>query len=104
MLGTNNAHRQRMLLLREKKYLLAGIDQATYRQYAIIFAHVRIKEDRIATGIDHFAAMRPGIAIGNAIEHPLVRSHNGIGTQQSVENSSFVPSQRMWLTRRTLLH
>ena len=53
---------ERMRVLRQQKHLLAGVDQAADGEHRIVFADVGIKENGIAAWVDHFVALRPGVA------------------------------------------
>ena len=75
----HNADRDRMRLLGQKKNLFAGVHQAADGQHAIVLVHVGIKENRIASRVDHFCSLGATITGGNAVEHPGRRSHDRIG-------------------------
>ena len=52
LLGSHNADRERVDVLGKQKDLLACVHQAADRKHGVVFADVRIKENRIASGID----------------------------------------------------
>jgi hypothetical protein len=55
-----------MLLLGEQEDLFAGIDQPTYGEDAIVFAYIRVEENRIPPGIDYFSPPWMEIALRDA--------------------------------------
>src|SRR5579885_1151687 len=93
-----------MLLLREEEDLLARINEASDREYAIVFAHIRVEEDRIAPRVYHFRASRTCITRSDSVEHPCRGSNNCIGSHQPVKNRLAVPIQIPRRMSRLFMH
>src|ERR1700741_2225963 len=93
-----------MLLLRKQKNLLARIDQPAHREHAVIFADVRIEEDRVAPRINHLPPSRPTVTGREATEHPLRWSDDRTRAQQSIQHRSAIPNERARWPRRAIVH
>src|SRR6202035_2859601 len=100
----DNADRQRMDMLSQQTYLLAGIAQAPNREHRIILTNVGVKEGRIAPVVNDRVASRARVAIANGIEHPQRWRHYRVGMPQATHNRLAIPPHPATLARFVSMH
>ena len=93
-----------MDVLGQQKDLLARIDQTADRKHGVVFADIRIKKNRVASGIDDGSPSRPAVRRNQSVKHARRGRNHRVRRSDATDNRFSIPLQPARGPRRATLH